>query len=378
MAGQLRYHLGAWRLRVEAGLDPVTGKRRQVHRTVKGPNNKTGRAAAEKAMANLIVEVDAGRQVPASDVTVAQLLERYIQMRSASWSPGAGDQTRRRVEQHITAHVGDRPIDRFKPIDITNLHTQWRADGQSESGAGRLHDIIRAAFRQAVRWELITRNPFDVIDRPRGKKPKITPPTPAEVQKLWKAAEKEPTLALYLRVAALTGARRGTMCALRWTDIDLATKEISFTRAIVMVPGALVEKETKEDLAYTVAIDPATVKLLKAQRTRQAKTALAVGATLGVDAFVFAHDPAGLTSWRPDGVTQRFERIRTTAKLPNVRLHDLRHYMATQMLREGFDVATVAGRGGWADGVTPTRVYAHFQPARDRAAANQLAKRLDR
>jgi hypothetical protein len=51
--------------------------------------------------------------------------------------------------------------------------------------------------------------------------------------------------------------------------------------------------------------------------------------------------------------------------------------MATQLLAEGLDIQTLAGRGGWANATTPLQVYAHFQPARDVEAARRLAARLD-
>jgi integrase len=71
----------------------------------------------------------------------------------------------------------------------------------------------------AERLDLIARNPAAKVDRPRGAKPDITPPTPADVVRM--IAEASPALALFLRLAALTGARRGQLCGLHWADIDL-------------------------------------------------------------------------------------------------------------------------------------------------------------
>ena len=63
---------------VDAGNDPITGKRRQVHRTFKAPNTKRGAAEADTALAKLIAEVEAGRAIPSSGLTAAQLIERHI------------------------------------------------------------------------------------------------------------------------------------------------------------------------------------------------------------------------------------------------------------------------------------------------------------
>ena len=85
----------------------------------------------------------------------------------------------------------------------------------------------------------------------------------------------------------------------------------------------------------------------------------------------------GSRPWRPDVVTNRFAKLRHRLDLDGVRLHDLRHFVATRMLAQGADVRTVAGRLGHADATT-TRVYSHFLPERDREAAEQLDELIDR
>jgi hypothetical protein len=52
--------------------------------------------------------------------------------------------------------------------------------------------------------------------------------------------------------------------------------------------------------------------------------------------------------------------------------------MATSMFADGYDPVTVAGRGGWSSPGLPMSVYGHFRPVRDQAAADSLARRLDR
>lgn len=375
MAGYLRWRDGAWRLRVDAGSDPITGKRRQVHRTVAGPDTKAGRRVAERALAKLVTEVDAHAALPGSGLTVAELLERYIHHRAGDWSPGSADATRRRIDQHITPVLGQVLVERLRPADLDHLYAKLRSSGMSSSTIARLHDVLRAALRQAVRWDLITSSPADRVDPPRRARSEVVPPAAGDVARLLDAAE--PTLSLYLRISAVTGARRGQVCALRWPDVDLDAGEIRFTRALAKVTGGTVEKGTKTGARYPVAIDPTTVAQLRDHRRRMAEASLAVGQPLASDAYLFAVDPAGSRSWHPDGATQRFAALRHRLELDHVRLHDLRHWMATQLLAGGFDVVTLAGRGGWSNTTTPLEVYSHFQPARDRAAADRLGEVLD-
>jgi len=375
MTGYLRHRAGAWRLRVDAGPDPITGKRRHVYRTVAGPDTRTGERAARRELAKLVTEVDAGRTVPCAGTTMAGLLERYIQHRAPSWSPGAADETRARIARHLAPRIGTIAVDRLRPVDLDHLYTRLRAEGLGPSSVARLHDILRAALRQAVRWDLITSSPADRIDPPRRSRSEIVPPSSADVTRLLDAAD--PTLRLYIRLSAVTGARRGQVCALRWTDVDLDAGEIRWTRALAKVKGGAVEKGTKTGLRHPVALDPATIVELRDHRIRQAESSLAVGAPLVDDAHLFSRDPAGRQPWHPDGATQRFAALRRRLDLEHVRLHDLRHWMATRLLADGYDIGTLAGRGGWANTTTPLEVYSHFQPARDRQAADHLGQALD-
>lgn len=61
MGGHKRFRVGAWRLTVEGPKDPITGGRRQVHRTVRAPNTKAGEKVADLELAKLIVEVESQR-----------------------------------------------------------------------------------------------------------------------------------------------------------------------------------------------------------------------------------------------------------------------------------------------------------------------------
>jgi len=88
---------------------------------------------------------------------------------------------------------------------------------------------------------------------------------------------------------------------------------------------------------------------------------------------VFGPDADGRRPWLPNQVTKRFIRARRDAGLPHFRLHDLRHFMATQMLAAGVPIATVSQRLSHARASTTLNVYAHAIPGGDRDAAETLS-----
>jgi integrase len=170
-------------------------------------------------------------------------------------------------------------------------------------------------------------------------------------------------------LAALTGMRRGELCALRWSDVDVDTGTINVTRSVVVVPNGVAEKTTKTGRGRIVALDPVGVALLSRHRTLTERWVREAGTQQSSDAFVFSPFVEGITPFRPDNVTSFFIRVRNEVGAPTVRLHDLRHFTATQLIGAGVDVRTVAGRLGHSDPSVTLRVYSHALEERDRAAA---------
>jgi hypothetical protein len=106
-----------------------------------------------------VAEVETGRTMPTSGMTVEQLIERYVLDRSPGWAPGAAAETRRRVAHHVTPHLGSIAVERLGPVDVQQLRAVLRAAGLGEGSIGRVHDILRAALNWAGRLDLIVKNP---------------------------------------------------------------------------------------------------------------------------------------------------------------------------------------------------------------------------
>jgi integrase len=237
--------------------------------------------------------------------------------------------------------------------------------GLSSGTVRRIHGVLHAALAQAQRWQWIANNPAAYASPPRNEPNEIRPPTPADVMLLIeKAQASDPAFGTYLRLAACTGARRSQLLALRWKDIDLARRRISFTRALVEGRGGPVLAPTKTRRSYQVSVDRVSVGMLRELRQ---------GAVAGADAFVFSHDVGGTTPWQPNWVTKEFVRLRRQAGIPHCRLHDLRHFMATEMLAAGVAIPIVAARLSHARASTTLNVYAHAVPGGDRDAAEQIS-----
>ena len=141
-----------------------------------------------------------------------------------------------------------------------------------------------------------------------------------------------------------------------------------------MGSAGLVEKDTKTHAARRVSLDDGTVRVIEAHRARMAARAAMCRVELTDDAFVFSNAGDCSESWFPDSVSRGFKRLCVAEGLPDVRLHDLRHFVASQLLSAGVDVRTVAGRLGHRNAATTLNVYAHFLEQADRGAADVIGR----
>ena len=237
----------------------------------------------------------------------------------------------------------------------------------------RVHGIIRRALTQGVRWGWLSHNPALDASPPRVPLRDLKPPTPDEVVRLFQLAQKsDPELATFIVLAASSGARRGELVALRWRDLDFDRDTLSIERGVVLVDGKLIEQGTKTHQSRRVTLDAGTVATLKEHKARAEANARAAGTRITKDSFVFSRTIDGSIPWRPDATTRDFRVLCKKAGVTGVRLHDLRHYVATRLLASGIDVRTVAGRLGHRNPATTLNVYAHFVPEADRDAAAAL------
>jgi integrase len=252
-----------------------------------------------------------------------------------------------------------------------------KKQGKSPKTIRNLHATVSSALHQAERWGWVARNAAEHAKPPRDSQRRLQTPSVDVVKSIVLAAEaRDPHLAPLLMLAALTGMRRGELCALRWSDVRLEAGELHVSRSIVVVPGGLAEKSTKTDRDRQVALDSVGVAVLRLHRAQGEGLAAIVKCNIGPTSFVFSPEPDGTVPYRPDTVTSFFIRVRDSLGLVGVRLHDLRHFTATQLIGAGVDVRTVAGRLGHSDPSLTLRTYAHVLEDRDRAAASVMGRML--
>jgi integrase len=240
----------------------------------------------------------------------------------------------------------------------------------------QIHAILSGAFAAAVRWEWIERNPATTAKLPRARPRTATSPLPADVAKVIASARSsgQAQLALYLWLAAVTGARRGELCALHWADLDFQRGVVHIAHSYSVAGGTKARKDTKTHQDRSLAIDEITVTVLAERRQSLAEQLSEVGIGLPANSYVFSPDPLGEEPWNPDWVTHKVAEIARNADVA-LNIKALRHYSASQLLAGGIDLRNTAARlGHGGGGATTLRHYADPISEVDRRAAVYLAR----
>jgi integrase len=366
MSGNLRLlRPGVWEARIDAGRDPVTQRRRQISRSVKGSKRE-----AQKVLNEMASEADRGRFTGTS-ATFGELCDGWLALAKPGLSPVTIRNYENLLKNHIIPTFGDVALKNIQTIDIDKYYSALQSrHGVTPSTIRHIHSVIRRAFRQAVLWDWVTTNPVVNVTQPPLVKPDLSPPDPEQVTAILKSANgRDPELGHLLHLAATTGARRGELCALRWSNVDFDLGTLTIERSIIEVGGGVIEKDTKTHASRRIKLDQDTLDVLEAQRRLAHERASVIGIEVDADAYVFSREPDGSTPWRPDRVTKEFAAIRDSLGYLDVRLHDLRHFVATRLIAEGVAVRTVSGRLGHANASTTLSVYSHFIEASDQDAA---------
>ncbi|MHB8329895.1 MAG: site-specific integrase, partial [Acidimicrobiales bacterium] len=189
------------------------------------------------------------------------------------------------------------------------------------------------------------------------------------------AAKDDPVFATVILLAAATGARRGELAALRWSDVDLVAGTITISKSLT-VTGRRADNNlhigpTKTRQQRRITLGDRGVELLSEHWRSILVLSERVGSPLAEDPYLFArpYQVNGAEPCLPDTWTTKFSVLCERAGVGHFRFHDLRHWNATQLIGAGHDVRTVSGRLGHAQTSMTLDKYAHALPAGDAAAA---------
>jgi integrase len=355
--------------------DEVTGRTKPLW--VGGfTDEKSAKLARDKARVSL------GNRdyVPPTKLTVGEYLTKWISTKKAAPLTLRG--YKNIIDNYLIPHLGKIKLQDLRALHIKALYTGM-AEGQgvkvkklSNRTIQHTGAVLRMALKEAVEVDnLIAVNPATRVKLPQVITRTPPPYSREELNRLLTVA-KSHRLYFLFRLAAYTGARRSELCALRWTDFDGSAVLISKSR-VSDGKNVIEQNRTKGGLNHQrrVTLDTDTVKEFYAHKERQDLEKLYLGADIWQESgYVFVSENG--EPIHPDTVTRIYSKLQKKAGLRYNRLNDLRHLHATELLRSGEPLHSVAHRLGHRDAMVTATIYAHIDNEQAVMASETFAERM--
>ena len=368
----------SWAVVVNLGRDPVTGRRRQLWRSVKGTKRE-----AEALLVQLLHQRDTGIDQLPGRLTTGDYLERWLgDYARTNTAPRTFETYESIVRKHLVPALGSIVISKLRPQHIQNYYSRaLNARGAttkkllSNRSVLHHHRVLREALSHAVRWQILTRNPADAVEPPRVERKEIPVPSPDALDKLLQAAQATPLYDL-VHIAIMTGLRQGELLGLRWQDIDLGGRTLSVNQSLQWLRGVgpTFRSPKTHRSRRPVVLSAATVQLLRRHRQQQLEDRLRLGPDYSDIGLVFCQ-PTG-SPIDPSNFRRTWRRILKDADVGHVRFHDLRHAHATQLLMAGIHPKIVQERLGHSSISMTMDTYSHVLPALQAEAVEKLEQWL--
>jgi integrase len=265
----------------------------------------------------LITDIERQQVVTRHVGSLGDMLDRWLEATAPDRSAYTVHEYARMIDRNVKPELGDIRLDRLTARHLDTFYGSLRERGLSASSVRRHHALLHAALEQAVRLELLLKNPADRATPPRVVSSTMsTPSDDQDVARISEAERKDPALATAIVVAAITGARRGELAALRWSDVDLPHRTLRITRSLTAIKSEWSEGATKTRQARKLSLDDALAAYLAKRREAQEADAQLVGTSLPTDAFVLSPVANGSAPYMPDRLTDNFRNLAKRASWP--------------------------------------------------------------
>lgn len=273
--------------------------------------------------------------------------------------------------RYAVAAFGERPIQEIESADVEKLRTDLLRRGLSPRTVSLTLVILSLAFAHARDiGNLIHDNPCDKVKKPRSRAPKREVLSIEQIRQIERMARGTQWESL-VRLAFYTGARRGELLALKWSDIDFESQKMTIRSNAVQVAGQRSEHTTKSGDPRVISLDSGTIAVLKSCKAQQNAKRLTYG-EYWVETDLVVANPDG-SAPLPNSATHAWSRLLKQAGISGFRLHDARHAHATYLLAEGIPLHVVASRLGHRDSSVTSVIYAHALKDQEVGAADSFA-----
>lgn len=355
------------------------GKRQQRWIATGLPEKGNKRKAVQR-MKEIIAELEEQGITYDSSLKFHEVLELWLE----TSKDRVRESTYRNYKLVMNAHI----LPYFKALNIKvrdlrpyHLEEYYRLKQETLSAntLQKHHANIYSALEWARKNQFVNTNVAKDAWVPSRKKKKQTGSfyTMEQIAKL-KEVSVGSKIEIPLMLIISYGLRRSEALGMKWDAIDFKKKSIT-VRATVVTSGTetVFVEETKSDASNrTLPMSDEFIEYLKGVKARQQEDKKIYGNTYHNDSYVCAKENG--TVIKPAYLSRKFKDLLKKAGLPEIRLHDLRHSAATNLLNMGFTIKDVSVWLGHADVTTTLNIYSHVldESKTEMASALWTGKRL--
>ena len=364
---------GSWWLRVDAGTTS-TGRRRQVRI---GPF----RTAAEATAAGESERDRLRRGGTLTTITVEQYLTQWIAA-ATNLRASTAHGYRGHINRYLIPHLGQLRLDRLRADHIERMFADIMREKEEQkrpvraTTLHRLRATLRSALSDAVKRRLIPDNPAKLVRLPSAERREVEPWTGEELGAFLDTVANDRYSALY-ELTALTGLRRGEVCGLKWSDVDLVNAALSIRETRGQVGYTVVQGRTKtRGSERVVDLDSTLVDLLAWLQERDDTERARFGDDFNPNQYVFVREDGNPV--HPEFVSRHFQRLIKRAGARRITFHALRHCSASLQINAGVALTIVSKRLGHSSTSITSDLYGHLYRGAGRDAAERAAAMVPR
>ena len=314
---------------------------------------------------------------------LVEFLMEWISLSSGRLQPSTIDGYQKMVGGRITKFFGNCGITvgDLAGEDLNDFYAYLEEIGLTGASILRYHNLIHAAFKYAVKKELLDDNPCDHADRPKQERYRASFYNEEELRELLTVA-RESHIYIPVMLAAFYGLRRSEVLGLKWSNIDFQTKTISISHKVVEAningkfqPKGFDRMKNQSSNRTLPLIEDVENELLCHKQQQELNAAALRGAYCHEYDDYVCTDATGKLM-RPNYISTQFGKLLKENGFRHIRYHDLRHTCASLLLKTGVPMKAIQEWLGHSTFEVTANIYAHLDYSSKERSAEKIAQVL--
>lgn len=351
-------HETRYKFRLYAGVDEKTGKKRYVKRS-----NFLSEQDAQKELSKISYQVSTGEFFKQdSNIRFNELLELWFDLYKGTVKPSTFATTKRILNTHVLPLFKDYYVKKITLVDCQRAVNKWFKEYPKQ--LNRYVFYTTRILDYAVKLEIINKNPFKNVTKPKIKRDASTFTnfySKAELNQFLHCCKNNGNFKIYtfFRLLAYSGMRKGEALALTWKDINFNKNMITINKTVTMVENNKLVIQSPKTLSSkrNLYMDKETMSILKEWKVKQSHIFYMNGKNILDDRLIFSNKKGSIL--HPTRPNNWMHQLSKKYGLKYISCHGFRHTHASILFQAGATIKEVQNRLGHADAKTTLNVYTH-------------------